>query len=86
MWDENGIKYLDLYGGHAVISVGHSHPHYIKRLTNQLNQIGFYSNSVQVPQQKELAEKENSYKNICIVRENRSFVAVLLSRLIHPRI
>ena len=57
MWDENGIKYLDLYGGHAVISVGHSHPHYIKRLTNQLNQIGFYSNSVQVPQQKELAEK-----------------------------
>jgi len=57
MWDENGIKYLDLYGGHAVISVGHSHPHYIKRLTTQLNQIGFYSNSVQVPQQKELAEK-----------------------------
>ena len=57
MWDENGIKYLDLYGGHAVISVGHSHPHYIKRLTSQLNEIGFYSNSVQVPQQKELAEK-----------------------------
>ncbi len=57
IWDENGTKYLDLYGGHAVISVGHSHPHYIKRLTNQLNQIGFYSNSVQIPQQKELAEK-----------------------------
>jgi acetylornithine aminotransferase len=49
MWDENGTKYLDLYGGHAVISVGHSHPHYIKRLSDQLNAIGFYSNSVQVP-------------------------------------
>ncbi|HAQ17796.1 MAG TPA: aspartate aminotransferase family protein [Prolixibacteraceae bacterium] len=57
IWDENGIKYLDLYGGHAVISVGHSHPHYIKRLTDQLKQIGFYSNSVQIPQQKELADK-----------------------------
>ena len=57
MWDENGTKYLDLYGGHAVISVGHSHPHYIKRITTQLNEIGFYSNSVQVPQQQELAEK-----------------------------
>ena len=57
IWDENGTKYLDLYGGHAVISVGHSHPHYISRLTNQLNQIGFYSNSVQIPQQKELADK-----------------------------
>lgn len=57
IWDENGNKYLDLYGGHAVISVGHSHPHYINRMTDQLNQIGFYSNSVQIPQQKELADK-----------------------------
>lgn len=57
IWDENGTKYLDLYGGHAVISVGHSHPHYISRLISQLNQIGFYSNSVQIPQQKELADK-----------------------------
>ncbi|HAH25701.1 MAG TPA: aspartate aminotransferase family protein [Prolixibacteraceae bacterium] len=57
IWDENGNKYLDLYGGHAVISVGHSHPHYISRMTDQLNQIGFYSNSVQIPQQKELADK-----------------------------
>ncbi|MDP3180419.1 MAG: aminotransferase class III-fold pyridoxal phosphate-dependent enzyme, partial [Bacteroidota bacterium] len=57
LWDETGTKYLDLYGGHAVISVGHSHPYYIKRLTEQLNEIGFYSNSVQVPQQQELAEK-----------------------------
>jgi len=57
IWDENGTKYLDLYGGHAVISVGHSHPHYTKRIKDQLDQIGFYSNSVQIPQQKELAEK-----------------------------
>jgi acetylornithine aminotransferase len=57
MWDKNGNKYLDLYGGHAVISIGHSHPHYIKRITEQLNHIGFYSNSVQNPLQKELAKK-----------------------------
>ncbi len=57
IWDENGTKYLDLYGGHAVISVGHSHPQYINRIKDQLDQIGFYSNSVQIPQQKELAEK-----------------------------
>lgn len=57
LWDENGTEYLDLYGGHAVISIGHSHPHYVKRLTDQLNQIGFYSNSVNIPQQQELAEK-----------------------------
>lgn len=57
VWDENGTQYLDLYGGHAVISVGHSHPHYIKRINDQLAQIGFYSNSVQIPQQKGLAEK-----------------------------
>ena len=57
IWVEDGTKYLDLYGGHAVISIGHSHPHYINRLTSQLKQIGFYSNSVQIPQQKELADK-----------------------------
>ncbi|WP_163708797.1 aspartate aminotransferase family protein [Mangrovibacterium lignilyticum] len=57
MWDSEGNKYLDLYGGHAVISVGHSHPHYVQKITDQLNQIGFYSNSVVIPQQQELAEK-----------------------------
>ena len=57
VWDEKGTKYLDLYGGHAVISIGHSHPHYVQKLTEQLNQIGFYSNSVKIPQQEELAEK-----------------------------
>jgi len=55
--DDKGIEYLDLYGGHAVISVGHSHPDYVKKLTDQLNRIGFYSNSVQNPLQEELALK-----------------------------
>jgi len=57
LWDSNGKKYLDLYGGHAVISIGHSHPHYIKRFTDQINTISFYSNSVQNPQQEQLAER-----------------------------
>jgi acetylornithine/N-succinyldiaminopimelate aminotransferase len=57
VWDDKGVKYLDLYGGHAVISIGHSHPHYVQKLTEQLNLIGFYSNSVKIPQQQELAEK-----------------------------
>jgi acetylornithine/N-succinyldiaminopimelate aminotransferase len=57
LWDDHGVKYLDLYGGHAVISIGHSHPHYIKRLEDQLHKISFYSNSVQNPLQHQLAEK-----------------------------
>ena len=57
LWDETGKKYLDLYGGHAVISIGHSHPHYVKSLTDQLNKIAFYSNSVQNPIQEKFAEK-----------------------------
>lgn len=57
LWDEQGTEYLDLYGGHAVISVGHSHPHFNERLKTQLDQITFYSNSVQIPIQKELADK-----------------------------
>ncbi len=55
--DEKGQEYLDLYGGHAVISIGHSHPHYTRRLKEQLNQIGFYSNAVQNPLQEQLANK-----------------------------
>ncbi|UOB17737.1 aspartate aminotransferase family protein [Abyssalbus ytuae] len=55
--DDKGEKYLDLYGGHAVISIGHSHPHYVKSLKNQLDKIGFYSNAVQNPLQSELAKK-----------------------------
>ena len=57
LWDKNGEVYTDLYGGHAVISVGHCHPHYVKRLTEQASQLGFYSNAVQNSLQKELAEK-----------------------------
>ncbi len=57
VWDEKGNEYLDLYGGHAVISIGHTNPHYVKRLTDQLNKVGFYSNSVKIPLQVQLAEK-----------------------------
>ena len=57
VWDDKGQEYLDLYGGHAVISIGHSHPHYIKKVTEQLNKIGFYSNSVINQLQVELAER-----------------------------
>ena len=57
VWDEKGQEYLDLYGGHAVISIGHSHPHYIEKVTEQLNKIGFYSNSVINKLQVELAER-----------------------------
>lgn len=60
VWDEQGNKYLDMYGGHAVISIGHTHPHYVKRLTEQLGKIGFYSNSVHLRIQEELAEKLGS--------------------------
>lgn len=57
VWDNAGGQYLDLYGGHAVISIGHTHPHYVQRLTDQLNQVGFYSNSIKIPLQEELATK-----------------------------
>ncbi len=57
VWDDKGEKYLDLYGGHAVISIGHTHPHYVKRIEEQLHKVGFYSNSIKIPLQVELAEK-----------------------------
>lgn len=57
LWDKNGVEYLDFYGGHAVISIGHSHPHYIEKITDQLSKIGFYSNAVVNSLQVELAEK-----------------------------
>lgn len=57
LWDKNGIEYLDLYGGHAVISIGHTHPHYVASITKQLQKIGFYSNSIVIEQQKQLAQK-----------------------------
>lgn len=57
VYDQDGTEYLDFYGGHAVISIGHSHPHYIKRISEQLNKLCFYSNSVVNPLQQELADK-----------------------------
>ncbi len=57
VWDEEGQEYLDLYGGHAVISVGHAHPHYVEAISKQVAKLGFYSNSVQNPLQKELAKR-----------------------------
>src|SRR2546423_833399 len=57
IWDENGVQYLDMYGGHAVVSIGHTHPHWVQRIEDQLNKIAFYSNSVRIPIQKELADK-----------------------------
>ncbi|MBI3137485.1 MAG: aspartate aminotransferase family protein [Sphingobacteriales bacterium] len=57
VWDDKGEQYLDLYGGHAVISIGHTHPHWVKRIEEQLEKIAFYSNSVKIPLQVQLAEK-----------------------------
>lgn len=57
VWDSSGIQYLDMYGGHAVISIGHTHPHWVKRIEEQLEQIAFYSNSVVIPLQQQLANK-----------------------------
>ncbi|MFZ4862124.1 aspartate aminotransferase family protein [Sphingobacterium sp. Mn56C] len=55
VWDNAGNEYLDLYGGHAVISIGHTHPHYVAAITDQLSKIGFYSNSIEIPVQRRLA-------------------------------
>ncbi|MEO8109565.1 MAG: aminotransferase class III-fold pyridoxal phosphate-dependent enzyme [Ginsengibacter sp.] len=65
VWDDTGDKYLDMYGGHAVISIGHTHPHWVKRIEEQLEKIAFYSNSIKIPIQQQLAEKlgEVSGKN-----------------------
>jgi acetylornithine/N-succinyldiaminopimelate aminotransferase len=57
IYDENNIKYLDLYGGHAVISIGHGHPKYVEAITNQVAKLGFYSNAIQNPLQKQLADR-----------------------------
>jgi len=57
VWDDKGEQYLDLYGGHAVISIGHNHPHWVQRIEDQLEKIAFYSNSIKIPLQQQLAEK-----------------------------
>lgn len=56
VWDDQDTEYMDLYGGHAVISIGHTHPHWVNRIESQLHQIAFYSNSIKIPQQEHLAE------------------------------
>ena len=68
IWDQNGTEYLDMYGGHAVISIGHTHPYWVKKIEQQLGQIAFYSNSIKIPIQQALADKlgevsgKNSYQ------------------------
>ena len=57
VWDDHGVQYLDMYGGHAVSSIGHTHPHWVARIEEQLNKIAFYSNSVKIPLQQQLADK-----------------------------
>lgn len=57
VWDDNGTRYLDMYGGHAVISIGHTNPHWVNRIERQLHEIAFYSNSIKIPIQQELADK-----------------------------
>ncbi len=57
VWDDNNVKYLDMYGGHAVISIGHTNPHWVKHIEEQLHKIAFYSNSIKIPLQQQLAEK-----------------------------
>lgn len=57
VWDDKGQEYLDLYGGHAVISIGHTNPHWVKRIEDQMHLISFYSNSIKIPLQEELANK-----------------------------
>lgn len=56
VWDEKDNRYLDMYGGHAVISIGHTHPHYVERIATQLSRVGFYSNSIRIPQQEAVAD------------------------------
>ena len=57
VWDIEENEYMDLYGGHAVISIGHTHPHWVNRIEDQLKKIAFYSNSIKIPLQEELATK-----------------------------
>ena len=71
VWDDKGQEYLDLYGGHAVISIGHCHPHYVEAMTRQISKLGFYSNSVQNPLQKELAHRLGK---VCVYYDYQLFL------------
>jgi len=73
IWDDKGVQYLDLYGGHAVISIGHSHPKYVAAIKQQVEKIGFYSNSVKNPMQEELASrlgKVSGYEDYALFLDN----------------
>ena len=75
VWDDKGQEYLDLYGGHAVISIGHCHPHYVQMLQEQLTKLGFYSNSVINRLQEQLAErlgKASGYEDYQLFQDHRS--------------
>lgn len=63
VWDDKGTQYLDMYGGHAVISIGHTHPHWVQQIEEQLHKIAFYSNSIKIPIQEQLAEKLGKISN-----------------------
>ena len=74
VWDDKGQQYLDMYGGHAVISIGHTHPHYVQRLTEQLQKVGFYSNSIKIPNQSSYIKKFSS-NSLRFVKSFLSFLA-----------
>ena len=97
VWDENGTEYLDLYGGHAVISIGHAHPHYVEMISNQVATLGFYSNSVINKLQQQVAErlgKISGYEDYSLflinsgaeANENapKSFLSAKPSTDVHP--
>ena len=77
VYDEDGVEYLDLYGGHAVISIGHAHPHYVEAVQSQVARLGFYSNSVQNSLQTRLAEKLGRVRAI---QTTRSFSVIRVQR------
>jgi acetylornithine/succinyldiaminopimelate/putrescine aminotransferase len=87
VWDENGVQYLDMYGGHAVICIGHTHPHWVHRIEDQLHKIAFYSNSVRIPIQQELADKleavsgKKGYNYFFAIAEQRQMRTRLSSHL-----
>ena len=83
LWDKNGEVYTDLYGGHAVISVGHSHPHYVKMLSDQLGRLGFYSNAVQNSLQSDLAARLGK---VCGYDDYKLFLCNMIEIVILPSI
>jgi acetylornithine/N-succinyldiaminopimelate aminotransferase len=77
VFDKQGTRYLDLYGGHAVISIGHTHPYYVQKISDQLNKIAFYSNSVIISLQNELADKLVPF---VVIRTMNCFFATVVQK------